>query len=128
MAQFLCCLTICFFGSPESRILFACSLDGTLVAYRARKEFELAQVLKVSDPLHCMAWDATKQRILCGSRGKLYVFSHEWDKLASHEPFMSKKDCVLQYHTDVITALVSVDARVFSAGYKRSPFMNSTIV
>eukprot|EP00698_Gefionella_okellyi_P017161 TRINITY_DN4977_c0_g1_i3.p1 TRINITY_DN4977_c0_g1~~TRINITY_DN4977_c0_g1_i3.p1 ORF type:complete len:775 (-),score=152.69 TRINITY_DN4977_c0_g1_i3:22-2346(-) len=91
---------------PELRLLLSCSLDGRLVAYWSKegKQGSIAQVLQTGTPLYCME--------------KVRIFMVDVEKLAEHDVqagFLQERG-YLQHHTDVVTCVVCVDNKVFTAG------------
>ncbi|XP_007889613.2 probable U3 small nucleolar RNA-associated protein 13 [Callorhinchus milii] len=107
----------------EPKLLFSASNDGTIVIWNVAATVFDRIVLNAA--VFCMAICYRRHQIICGFKKRLRVFPLDEKKESGHVIDL-KRSFSDHRHSDIVSCVVCLDTRVFSAGYDKKLIVYET--
>ncbi|XP_041050343.1 uncharacterized protein LOC121281462 [Carcharodon carcharias] len=107
----------------EPKLLFSASNDGTIVVWTVGATVFDRIMLNTS--IFCMAINHRRHQLICGFKKQLRVFALD-DKKDSGHVLDLGKSFADHRHQDIVSAVVCLDTRIYSAGYDKKLIIYNT--
>ncbi|XP_038651245.1 uncharacterized protein LOC119965065 [Scyliorhinus canicula] len=107
----------------EPKLLLSASNDGTIVVWTVGATVFDRIMLNTS--IFCMAINHRRHQLICGVKKQLRVFTLD-DKKESGHVLDVGKSFTDRRHKDIVSAVVCLDTRIYSAGYDKKLIIYNT--
>ncbi|XP_067899004.1 uncharacterized protein [Heterodontus francisci] len=107
----------------EPKLLFSASNDGTIVVWTVGAT--VFDRITLNTSIFCMAINHRRHQLICGFKKKLRVFALD-DKKDSGHVLDLGKSFTDHRHKDIVSAVVCLDTRIYSAGYDKKLIIYNT--
>ncbi|XP_059845997.1 uncharacterized protein LOC132405308 isoform X3 [Hypanus sabinus] len=107
----------------EHKLLFSSSNDGTIVVWTIGATVFDRIMLNAS--VFCMAINHRRHQLICGFKNQLRVFPLDEKKDSGHVLDLGKSFTNCK-HKDIVSAVVCLDTRIYSAGYDKKLIIYNT--
>ncbi|XP_067851984.1 uncharacterized WD repeat-containing protein alr3466-like [Heptranchias perlo] len=107
----------------EPKLLFSASNDGTIVVWTVGAT--VFDRIKLNAAVFCMAINHRRHQLICGFKDQLRVFALD-DKKDSGHVLDLGKSFTDRTHKDIVSSVVCLDTRIYSAGYDKKLIIYNT--
>ncbi|XP_062910944.1 uncharacterized protein LOC134349917 [Mobula hypostoma] len=107
----------------ETKLLFSSSNDGTIVVWTIGATVFDRIMLNTS--VFCMAINHRRHQLICGFKNQLRVFPLDEKRDSGHVLDLGKSFTNCK-HEDIVSAVVCLDTRIYSAGYDKKLIIYNT--
>uniref|UniRef100_UPI00398F45DC uncharacterized protein n=1 Tax=Pristiophorus japonicus TaxID=55135 RepID=UPI00398F45DC len=110
-----------YWGEPK--LLFSASNDGTIVVWTVGAT--VFDRITLNTSIFCMAINHRRHQLICGFKNQLRVFALD-DKKDSGHLLDLRKSFTDRRHKDIVSSVVCLDTRIYSAGYDKKLIIYNT--
>ncbi|XP_060693455.1 uncharacterized protein LOC132823530 [Hemiscyllium ocellatum] len=107
----------------EPKLLFSASNDGTIVVWTVGAT--VFDRIKCNASVFCMAINHRRHQLICGFKKQLRVFALDVKKESGHVLEL-ETSFTNHRHKDIVSAVVCIDTRIYSAGYDKKFIVYNT--
>ncbi|XP_043559934.1 uncharacterized protein LOC122556802 isoform X2 [Chiloscyllium plagiosum] len=107
----------------EPKLLFSASNDGTIVVWTVGAT--VFDRIKCNASVFCMAINHRRHQLICGFKKQLRVFALDVKKESGHVLDL-ETSFTNHRHKDIVSAVVCIDTRIYSAGYDKKFIVYNT--